>query len=336
MTTLEHLDELTLPAPQTGTPLQRLGVTAQFAVPDGHRPQARRAALGIVLDAYSIAPDGFRRWMTTDDDRPRSIPASSPEAFATAVEVEFAPVVDRPDALMSLAVFPDETPPRWQASATVLARDPRRAWLSTVVVSVPPSAALCDPGAYVGRVRDWAARLRPQYGTAGFALVDELGMAHHRSGAAWPWLQRYPGLDVEPFSLQPKPGRLVTVNWLTVLGDDVLDTLGGLRTVRERLDDAARARSVPPPQLVPYDGGALVQSARLPELGDRTTGDIPASLRAVNAAVRPARFDDHPEYPSVHLLDAPRRLDRRQATLEWCRRFDDDDETPDDAAPESA
>lgn len=323
MPALDDLDELTVPAPQTGTPIQRLGVTAQFSLPDGHRPEVRRAARDIILDAHALAPDGFRRWMVTDDERPRPIPAS-PAEFRAAAGAELAPLISRPDTLMSFAIFPDGTPPRWQAAASMVAYDPRRSWLSTVVVSMPPSTALHDPDAYTRRVLDWAARLRPQYGTAGFALVDELGMAHHRFGAAWPWLQRYPGLDIEPFSLQPKPGRLVSVNWLTVLGDDVLDTIGGLTTLRQRLHDAALARGIALPDLLPYEGGALVRSGPLPELGDRTTGDIPASLRSVNAALRPARFDDYPERPSVHLLDAPRTFDRRQATLDWTRRFDDE------------
>lgn len=323
MTELHDLDELTVPAPQTGAPIQRLGVTAQFSLPEGHNIRARGAARDIILDAFALAPHGFRRWMATDDEHSRPIP-DTPAAFRTAVEAELAAFVDTPEKLMSLAIFPDGAAPRWQASATMLGHDPRRSWLSTVVVSMPPSTVIQDTDAYVHRVHDWAARLRPQYGTAGFALVDELGMAHHRFGAAWPWLQRYPGLDVEPFTMQPKPGLLVTVNWLTVLGDDVLKTLGGPTSVRQRLQDAALARGVAPANLLPYDGGLLIVSGPLSGFGDRTTNDIPASLRAVNAALRPARFEDYPERPGVHLLDAPRHLNRQQATLEWIRRFDDE------------
>lgn len=318
-----NLDELTVPAPQTGTPIQRLGITAQFSLPEGHHSKARRAALDILLDAYDLCPQGFHRWMAANDKRARPIPENS-TVFKAAAEADLATLIDSPDKQMSLAIFPDGAAPKWQASATMLGNDPQLSWLSTVVVSMPPSTVLRNASEYIRRVHNWAARLRPQYGTAGFALVDELGMAHHRFGATWPWLQRHPGLDVEPFTLQPKPGRLVTVNWITILGEDVIETLGGLASVRQRLHIAALPRGISAPELLPYNGGVLIISGSLSGFGEGSTIGIPDSLRVVNAALRPARFEDYPDYPSVHLLDAPRSLDRRQATLDWIRRFDDE------------
>jgi hypothetical protein len=316
---LSDLDELTIAAPQKGTALQRLGVTAQFHLVDGHLPEARRSALAVLRGILHLAPDEFALWMGSDDDRPRRIR----DGAFTDVQNATAPVVARADRLLSVALLQPDLPPRWQAEAMMLAADPRRSWLSRVVLSCPPLRALQDPDRYVRLIAGWAQDLQPQYGTAGLALVDEIGMAHQRGGAASPWLERYPGLDCAPFNVQQKPARYVTVNWLTVIGDSVVEALGGVDEVRTRLRASAEARDARGAQLLPYDGGVLIRASELPLLADPVTGGAPSAYRVVNDALRPARFEDYPEGPNIHLIDAPRATDRRRATLDWIRRFDD-------------
>ncbi|MGO1542874.1 MAG: hypothetical protein ACTHXA_00875 [Gulosibacter sp.] len=70
MSNAAKLDELTIPAPQTGKPLQRLGVTAQFQLPDGHLSESRRAAIDVLLQSYEIAQGAFEQWMIAADNRP--------------------------------------------------------------------------------------------------------------------------------------------------------------------------------------------------------------------------------------------------------------------------
>lgn len=316
---LARLDELTIPAPQTGRPLQRLAVTVQLQMPDGHRAETRRAALEVMTEVHGFARGAFSQWMSTDDSRPRRIR----DAFPDDARRTLAPLIEDPRRMMSLALLQQDDPPRWQAETLLQEEEPRRSWLSYISVSMPPSAALGDADDCVDRMLRWATALRPQYGTAGLSLVDEIGMAHQRGGAAWEWRERYPGLDRAVFNVQPKPGRYQSVNWLTVLGDPVIDRLGGTDAVRRALDEAASARGVEPPTAMPYDGGVLIRAGRLPQLGDREKDDVPAAYRAVNAGLRPARFEDYPAGPGIHLIDAPRRLDRRRATLDWIRRFDD-------------
>lgn len=313
------LDELTIPAPRTGAALQRLGVTAQLYIADGHRPDPRRAALAVVRDIVELAPGRFPLWMGSEHNRPRQVREGTGEEMARSAEH----VIDRRDQTLSIALLQRENPPRWQAETMMLAEEPRRSRLSRVTFSAPPSFALKDTERYVDLVARWAHATRPQYGTAGLALVDEAGMAHHRSGAALPWLERYPGLDCETFNLQPKPGRYVSVNWLTVVGDPVIDELGGGDAIRSRLALAAEERGIETPRILRYEGGIVIRASDLPLLGDRGKGDIPAPYRAVNAALREARFEDYPEGPNMHLIDAPRGADLRQATLDWIRRFDD-------------
>lgn len=256
--------------------------------------------------------------MGPDDPRPR--PTS--DQFHSNVRELIATTSTRPDTL-GVALMQREDPPRWDAQMMVQEDNPRRNWLSYVTVSVPPSRVLTDADSYTQRIHSWASNLRPEFGTAGFALLDEPGMATHRRGAAWPWLQRYPGLDFSVFNLQPKPGRYLSINWLTLIGESVIATLGGIDTVLHRLRQEANDRNCDPPELRPYPGGALIRACPVPALGDRAAGDIPAAYRAVNAALRPARFEDYPASPNHHLVDAPRSMDRRQATLDWIRRFDE-------------
>lgn len=205
----------------------------------------------------------------------------------------------------------------------MLAHEPRKPWQSYVAVSMPPSAVLRDADEYVALILSWSAAVRPQQGTAGFALVDEIGMAHHRRGAAWQWWERYPGLDCAVFNVQLKPGRYQSVNWLTILGDTVINRLGGLESLQVRLHETAAERQTTPPTVHPYDGGVLIRACELPQLSDRGRGEVHPAYRAVNAALRPGRFEDYPEGPNIHLIDAPRTRNLRQATLDWVRRFDD-------------
>lgn len=316
---LERLDELTIPAPETRQPLQRLGVMAQFLVPDGHLAQTRRAARTVILDADRRAAGAFELWMTTQDTRPRALRGP----LSVDADPSLTDEVDQPDGWMSLALLQRDNPPRWLAEMMMQPDNPRKSWLSRIAVAAPPSIALADPDVYVETVRAWAALLRPQYGSAGFALVDEIGMAHMRSGAAWPWLQRYPGLDCATFNVQPKPDGFQSVGWVTILGDGIVTRLGGLEAIERSLAVAAADRDAPAGTVIPYIGGALIRAGRVPQLGDRTRGEVPAAYRAVNAALRPARFEDYPVGPNIHLIDAPRGLDRREATLHWVRRFDD-------------
>ncbi|MFJ2620643.1 type VI immunity family protein [Glutamicibacter sp. NPDC087344] len=313
------LDELTIPAAQTGIAVQRLGVTVQLCTADGHLPVVRRAALTVLREILDLAPGQFPWWMGGTDAKPRRIPEAGIERiFDSAL-----PLIEQPDQLLSLSLVQRENPPRWQAEAMMLAEDPRRSWLSHVTFSAPPSFALSNPQDYVQLVARWAQALRPHYGTAGLALVDQAGMAHHRGGAALPWLHRYPGLDCAPFNLQPKPARYVAVNWLTVIGEPVIQALGGEEQIRSLLALASDTRGVEHPEILRYDGGMVIRASELPLLGDRSTADVPGPYRAVNAALRTARFEEYPQGPNIHLIDAPRTSDRRQATLNWVRRFDD-------------
>ncbi|MDR0701553.1 MAG: DUF3396 domain-containing protein [Azoarcus sp.] len=112
-------------------------------------------------------------------------------------------------------------------------------------------------------VLTWAKRLRPAHGLAGLTVV----MSDRTTDGPYihPTLKKYIGLDIqEPlrFSMKGKSvfKRIKCINWLTVLGDAILEELGGLAVVKSALE--------PECTLHPYPGGVMIQAGEAPRLGD--------------------------------------------------------------------
>lgn len=160
----------------------------------------------------------------------------------------------------------------------------------------------------------WATRLKPAHGQAGFTVILEIGSI---SGEPYTYatLQRHPGLNIHqsiPFRMQTRGifNRIKCVNWLTVLGDAILEELGGL--------DAARKALEPDCTLYPYPGGLLIQAGPLPQLGDSFNGMIPERYRKVAHFTRPVRFE---AYRSA-LFRVFEPMIGREEAVKWVRRFD--------------
>lgn len=325
MSELRALDELSIPAPNTGRPLQRLSVTTQFQLSTGATPESRRAAMSLMLELLSAGD--FGQWLGPGAaHRPLKYrPGTGGGSSVARIAAGLSPLIEEPDAEFSLSLLQQENPPRSQADLLLHPVNLRKPRNSHLTVAVPPSVALGDAEAHVRQVLDWAGRLRPEFGTSGFALLAELGMAHQSRGAAWHWWQHYPGLDVAPFNFRTPAGQYQSVNWLTLLGETALGNLGGADELDQRLHAEATARGTEPPTLMSYPGGALIRASALPQLGDRGQGEIPAGYRAVNAAIRAIRFEDYPtgRRSNIGFIDAPRTRNLGEATLEWVRRFDD-------------
>lgn len=125
--------------------------------------------------------------------------------------------------------------------------------------------------------------------------------------------QRFPGIEVDQpivHGLYIEDG-IKGVNWLTVLGDALVGRFGGT----EKLGAAL----LPPAQVLPYDGGIIVQSGPLPKLGERNAGRKPMEYVAVNRVLKTLRA---PNTSSFHHANGGQRFDR-DASLAWLARFDD-------------
>ncbi|QHM71253.1 type VI immunity family protein [Mixta intestinalis] len=195
--------------------------------------------------------------------------------------------------------------------------------LSSVVASIPVCDEQGNPyfDTLLEMVLQWCNVVKPAFGTAGFCFSCS-GPPSARY--TWPLLQRHPGLDhmddisflVATTYVEDKKRKYITnrikgVNWLTVLGDALVEELGGLDRCREALEPECHVQ--------PYDGGIVIMAGPMPQLGDTYQGIVPQRYRKVAAFTRPIRFEDY----DGELIDVDEPLDSREATLQWIRRFDD-------------
>ena len=198
------------------------------------------------------------------------------------------------------------------------AKDEREYPLSYHVASIPVSDG--NGGLHFDIWRDciltWAKRLRPAHGLAGLAVV--MSDTTRDGPYIHPTLKKYIGLDVQvalDFSMEAKSvhNRIKCVNWLTVLGDAILEELGGLAVLKSALE--------PECTLHPYPGGVMIQAGEAPRLGDV---DVPGSsellepYRKVARFTKPVRFADYTS--SLFRVEKP--LVGKEEALKWVSRFD--------------
>jgi hypothetical protein len=163
----------------------------------------------------------------------------------------------------------------------------------------------------------WLAEtLRPLHGTAGLclALSPDPYAARDADPVVPPFLSRFPGLafDHPVFdALQLKDG-FKRVNWMTVLGDPLVERLGGVDTLAEKAEQNGLG-------LLRYAGGAIVQAGAAPELGDMNSGLVPEALRRAGRLLKPVRapFDD------VIFDGDMGDFNAQGFSREWLARFDD-------------
>ena len=127
--------------------------------------------------------------------------------------------------------------------------------------------------------------------------------------------QQFLGLDVgHPItdSVELRSG-FKTVNWYTILSEDLLAKVDGKERLAERFDDPRVA-------VLPYAGGAMIRAGDWPELGWVQRDPKPELYVKVNRVLKPARAEKVSlAYGSIA---GEVRFNARTADL-WLRRFDD-------------
>ncbi|UJB32708.1 type VI immunity family protein [Chromobacterium sp. Beijing] len=128
--------------------------------------------------------------------------------------------------------------------------------------------------------------------------------------------QRFIGLDVDSMSFSAGAHELQNhikgANWLTILGSQFIQKLGGETSLRAQL------ASWPNIVLSTYPGGLIIQAGEYPDLGAPEDG-APISYVAVNHVVKPIRTT---EPGSLHYhLPQQNGFDKSE-TVSWYARFD--------------
>jgi len=161
----------------------------------------------------------------------------------------------------------------------------------------------------------WAARLRPAHGLAGLTIL----MSSFMDGRYMlPTLQKYPGLDIHvplDFSGEVKGAfnRIKCVNWLTILGEELLDDLGGMLVLKNALEPLCT--------LYPYPGGVLIQAGEAPRLGDV---DLPGAFELLEPYRKLAFITKRVRFMNYKdgLFRVDDSLDGAEEAKKWVSRFD--------------
>lgn len=190
---------------------------------------------------------------------------------------------------------------------------------TSIRANMPIQWLLNNPQAFIEMIIEWCETLGSVHGSAGAGLIfDQSGASKRVYQQGAPIANRFPGLDYPNspyFGLNSSKGKaqkrgIRCVNWLTVFDNSYIAELGGLKNIREGLDNDILVHE--------FNGGAVIQAGELPEIGDVDHGIWPEAYRKVNNVIKPIRFEDYGN-PYIFVSEP---LDGLDETLKWVRRFD--------------
>jgi len=158
--------------------------------------------------------------------------------------------------------------------------------------------------------------LGPLHGLVGFGVVFNPFSYSDTDGlAAFPFTKRFPGLhngQDRTFRVQAgmagEGAGLMSINWLTVLGEELLGKLGGPEALADLPEDC---------KVHSYRGGVIVQAGALPQTGDQNRALPLPSYSRVAEALSPVTFSNY----TLPLFPVPQPLDPLAETKAWVRRF---------------
>jgi len=178
-------------------------------------------------------------------------------------------------------------------------------------------------GGFSGLAGKVANLLRPDWGTAGFALtVQNAHMNVEPRVTLYPLLQKYPGLDCGRSigDANEYPDGMGAVNWLTWVSDKLLQRIGGREAARTKLRGQPGSDQV---KVAELDWGLLFQAGMPPGLGDNSDlGTLPA-YQALARALKPLRAPKARGFAkSQEALNADDDERGNNEKRAWVARFD--------------
>lgn len=310
------MDKLHLPYDHSNSgPAAKFGLGVELYLPNADRSILREQARAFLLDYQQTFPGRVNEFLPADSRR--TVKLNGDLDARIRADYEKHPVDDGYGTSLfgkvDIGIPKDDVPPY---QAHVLISRSTEEDLSFVTATMPvcgESTAPCFDTLRDAVLR-WCKVCRPMHGSAGFALLFASGMSQN-TRYALPLMKRFPGFDYihgVDFSMQARAvhNRIKCVNWLTVLGEEIVTELGGIERIREALMPACLIHD--------YPGGVVIQAGGAPQLGDTYRSDVPEAYRAVARITRPARFEAY----RSRLFRVPDNLDKKEETLAWIRRFD--------------
>jgi len=289
--------------------LALVGIGLTLYLPEPHRADLR-AAVAACIEEYRSRVRGrlaqvvFRKRVAAEAQCPPAqqlLEALGGERDAFSVLFTGAATLDEPNHYGLQTLLPGRR------------SHPQLGMLS---ITLPMShLAAAAPGDFQRLTEGWCQALAPLHGYGGFTLVRSIDPAYAELAEPdlYAIVGRFPGLEIDAPAAHMRWCRdgFKSVNWLTVLGDALLDRLGGAEALR-----AAWAAD-PSIGTTRYDAGLIVQAGPYPQLGDAEQEQVPEAYRRVYRAVKAVQADCRDI-----VMRTPPGVDALAFARTWMQRFD--------------
>lgn len=171
-----------------------------------------------------------------------------------------------------------------------------------------------NPGAFQKFVHDWCKKLSPYHGYAGIGIIQsaDYDQCRRTKPLVYPLAMRFPGLHAEypvTLSIQLTDG-IKGADWITILGDEFLERLGGKQKLIDQLDDNFT--------FYDYPGGTMIQAGPAPQIGDVKRKHIPRFYKQLGNILKPIRAEMNVTYLKPPLPG----IDAKEKSEQWFARFD--------------
>lgn len=173
----------------------------------------------------------------------------------------------------------------------------------------------------LSRFQEWAVYLcdqvKAEHGYGGLSSILPYDY-HGYIPTEYELAQQYSGLEVDSMPHASSIELLESVkgvNWLTVLGQDFVDLLGGESSLRHAFSGRGDV------EFVPYSKGLIIRAGEYPELGKLEDG-LPSAYVAVNNIVKRIRI---PNPDQLHPYSPYGDGFEEDSTARWYARFDRED-----------
>jgi hypothetical protein len=319
--------EVRSPSRKGGTqPIARLGMTLRAFVFDAHTPEVRLRLIEALAHYRGLVGDHLRHRVLDGQHwaayRARWDIAASYQKQILDPNDTFAVYVMSGDGPADR----DENEPQTYSARIVGCDYLEQRRSPGIFYCHLPFMWMAEPGnSFVALVRRVLEILQPIYASAGIGLTVPVSSAIFlndlwpHSRALIPVAQKWIGAELTDhgFYLDVASGYY-SVNWLTAVGDEWLQRLGGKAAVRERLQ-------LPGFECWDSPGGLLIRAGEFPQLGDTEHGQGIPEYSALDAVLRPLRIAHYRTSmlaPGPHGRLPPGREKYQQVLDAYLRRFE--------------
>jgi hypothetical protein len=297
------------------TIVSRIGILVSIYFLEGWRREKRQVMLQILQDYLTRSPKRGMHYRPPDEGfllpyDEAGLPARYRNMADIGEDEHFSYHVRHIDPQERVEVS------LWRMMAHCWDRDRTDRPVSGLKVHFSPGYVFDNPERFVQIIHSWCERLGAIHGSAGLGVLTEPGVEMSDEPHHYPFLMQYPALEYDAMGTYwveaggdgaEKPR---SSNWLTILGEDNVQALGGLERIRASL--------LSDMDLIFYRDGIVIRAGHLPSLGAEATGGVPEAYRTVARLIKPIRFEGY----RSGVIKVPDRSKRLDVTLAWIRRFD--------------